>query len=101
MAKANTVAVRGSTLTATGEIDWGSKDELVAALQALAVSGEEVVVDLRGVTFMDSSAIASVVAARRSALEHGGSLVVLASDVVHRTLTVLALDKILGLSPEQ
>jgi anti-sigma B factor antagonist len=96
-----TVVVEGSTVTVTGELDWDRKDELAAALQPVVVTGEQVIVDLRGVTFMDSSAVAVVVAARRTALEHHGSLIVLASHIVHRALTLLALDTILGLVPDE
>ena len=92
------VTVEDSTVTVTGEVDHLNCSELAAALQPVAEQGGAVVVDLRAVTFMDSAGVSSVVAARRTARDHGGTLIVLASDVVHRALTVLALETVLGLA---
>ena len=96
-----TVAVEGSTVTVTGEVDFANRDELFETLLPLAARGEAVVVDVRDIEFMDSSGVTALVQARRIAAENGGSFVVLASQVVHRALTVLALDTLLGLASDE
>ena len=88
-------------MTVSGEVDHENCGELKAALDPIVGQGEDVVVDLRGITFMDSPGISCLVTARVVAEQHGGSLTVLASDVVDRALTVLALETMLGIAPEE
>ena len=88
-------------MTVRGEVDHENCDELRAALEPIVLDGADVVVDLRGITFMDSPGISCLVVARQVAEAHGGSLTVLASDVVDRALTVLALETMLGIAPEE
>jgi anti-anti-sigma factor len=91
----------GSTVTVTGEVDHSTCDELRAVLDPVVAKGAAVVVDLRAVTFMDSPGISTLVTARRVAEEHGGTLTVLASEPVDRALTVMALETMLGIAPEE
>jgi anti-anti-sigma factor len=54
-----------------GEIDVNTADELRASLEPL---GGRVLVDLYGVSFMDSSGMAALVATRERLLANGGNL---------------------------
>ena len=87
------------TVTVTGDIDASTRHELAAVLEPLLRSTEPVVVDVRGAVFVDAAGLEVLVAARRRLQEHGGSLVVLASAAVHRALTRLALDSLVGAQP--
>ena len=91
----------GGIVTVNGEVDHENCGELRAALDPIVAQGADLVVDLRGITFMDSPGISCLVTARQVAEAHGGSLTVLASDVVDRALTVLALETMLGIPPDE
>ena len=59
-----------------GDIDlYSSPDLRKAVLKAVPRSAEGVAVDLSGVTYMDSSGVATLVEGLRSAKEHGRSFV--------------------------
>lgn len=75
-----------------GELDIATTPELAGAFAA--ATGGDVVVDLRGVTFMDSSGIACVLQAWRASGEAGGRLrAVPGPDEVQRVLALVALDR--------
>lgn len=95
-----TVTVDGSTVVVSGEVDDANRSQLADALLPVVAKGGDVKVDVRRVTFMDSAGVAVLVHARHVAVDNGGSMVVLASHIVHRALTVLALETLLGLVPE-
>ena len=62
--------------------------------------GSLVVVDLYELTFMDSSGLGAIHAARRMAIKDGGNLVVCRpSPMVHRVLEITGLDMWAGLGP--
>ena len=94
------VSVEGSTVTVTGQVDHQDSLALVEALLRLVDRGGEVVVDMRGVTFIDSTGVSALITARGAGDKQGASLVVLASTALHRTLTTLGLSHVLGLAPE-
>jgi anti-sigma B factor antagonist len=59
-------------LTVSGEIDIMTADALEQAIATIIDSGAgEVIVDLSGVTFMDSAGINALLKGRRSADDHG------------------------------
>ena len=63
------------TLEPKGEIDAGSADELAAMLQeAMCAGAHEVDVDLRDVTFMDTTALRVLTGARELLTAAGGYL---------------------------
>jgi anti-anti-sigma factor len=80
---------------ADGELDLGSRAALRDVLSRLE---GVVVIDLADVTFLDSSAIGTLVGARNRLLESGGALRLRAPrDSVRRTLEILGLaDWIVG-----
>ncbi|CAN5810712.1 hypothetical protein BH23ACT5_BH23ACT5_08280 [soil metagenome] len=76
----------------TGEIDFGNVAQMRTALLDASASGSQVVVDLSGVSFIDSMALGVLVQAKRN-LEHNGSRLVVRhpTPAVHRVLTVAGL----------
>lgn len=84
-----------------GELDIASADGLADAL--VEAAGSAVVVDLSGLTFMDSSGIAALVFARSRILAKGlGEFVVTRPrEIVRKTLEIVGLDAwIVEWSPE-
>lgn len=65
----------GSTLTLDGEVDPHSTEQLDAAVDDALVAGPRIVLDLSGVTFIDSAGLRSLIRAQRMATEASGSLV--------------------------
>jgi anti-sigma B factor antagonist len=85
------------TVTISGEIDIATcramRDALAAELGHGPVHLE---VDMSTVTFMDASGIGALLAARRQAVDAGGSLTLRAASRAIRRLTgVLGLDEVL------
>jgi anti-sigma B factor antagonist len=76
-----------------GECGLPDIDELQAALEAPAGSGEEVVIGLEHCEFIDSMALAALVRERDRIGEDGGSLVMAApTEQIRRVLEVSRLD---------
>jgi anti-anti-sigma factor len=78
----------------TAELDLANQDEYLAAL-APALETRDVIVDLSGVTFMDSTCLGKRVAMRkeRKAREFPPA-VIAASERVRRLLHIVAFDKL-------
>jgi anti-sigma B factor antagonist len=86
-------------VSARGEIDIRYADELADALRAAATLSQvrHVTVDLAQITFLDSTGIGALVAARRHAADRGASFrIVNAHGIVARVLSVCGVDAILG-----
>jgi anti-sigma B factor antagonist len=80
---------------ASGELDLACVPRLRAVL---ATSGSRVVLDLRGVTFLDASGLGVLVTASYRARRAGGAVrLVGASSQVRRVVTITSLDGVLGL----
>ena len=108
-----TVAVcRPGLVVMTGEIDMAVGDQLAAvrvAVDDLARSNGPAtedppvdwVVDLREVTFMDSTGLGFLAHTHRVVAERGGSVTVVSpSPLVMRTLTIVHLDEVLKIVEE-
>ena len=83
-----------------GELDLGTAPTLEDAVMARLQGGGHVVLDLRGLDFMDSTGVRVIVAAHVAAGENGGrlSLVRLAPGTpIHRVLEISGLDRVLDL----
>lgn len=79
-------------LAPRGELDLGTSPELAEALSARA--REDVLLDLREVSFIDSSGISAVLEAWRVAQEGPGHLRVVAGpSQVQRVFQMIALDR--------
>jgi anti-sigma B factor antagonist len=82
-------------LTVDGELDLSTSPELREALVALADGYDRIAIDLRAVTFMDSTALGVIVAAMKRAREHGGELALVGPNGSPRkVLSITALDQI-------
>ncbi len=82
------------------ELDLAAVPELRARLAAAHRPGAQVVLDLRGVVFMDSSALSVVLAADRRLAATGGGLRLLhVSAAVGRVLRICGLGELVQPSP--
>ncbi len=81
-----------------GELDLASEPQLRAGLQRVVDSGaRQVVVDLAGVRFMDSSALGTLVVIFKVLRDNGGRLYVAkAQHAVRTLLTVTSVDRAIG-----
>lgn len=62
-------------LALSGEIDLSTADDAAGrGIAALGAGDNELLIDMRGVTFIDSTGIAAMVRIRNAALEHGQSV---------------------------
>ncbi|MEW1567928.1 STAS domain-containing protein [Streptomyces sp. NPDC093509] len=87
-------------LACQGELDADTVDALRQALQAVDSNPMRWVLDLSGVTFMDSSAINVLVAARRTATASGGWIRLAALTApVQRVIEIVGLDTIIPCYP--
>ncbi|MFI2640787.1 STAS domain-containing protein [Streptomyces sp. NPDC018610] len=87
-------------VTACGEIDLDSAPQLLDALTADDAATQVTVVDLSGVTFMDSSGINTLIAAHHAAQRHGGRLRLAApSPAVSETLGIVGLTEVIPCHP--
>jgi anti-sigma B factor antagonist len=83
----------------TGELDIATANAAHKRLIDLGLRrGEELALDLSGLTFMDSTGIRLVLQARAHALQHGAAFVVVRGpDAVMRALELVGLDQQLDL----
>ncbi|WP_193606720.1 STAS domain-containing protein [Nocardioides lijunqiniae] len=79
-----------------GEVDMASVGDVRTCLRELMLAGHtDVLIDLRGVTFMDSTGLGILVAARKQARVFRGSLGLVApSPPVARVLSLTSLDRV-------
>jgi anti-sigma B factor antagonist len=80
-------------LTLVGEIDFSNVPHLQKALAAIP-RGDLVVIDMSGVEFMDSSALAALIRYRNLAVAAGGSVtLVIASPLVVRIFEITNFER--------
>src|SRR4051812_537269 len=81
----------------SGEGDLAAREECMAALMAAVSAAPLVVVDLSGVTFLDSSGVHALVTAYRAALDRGGRLTIVnASGMVEHVLDITGVGGLLS-----
>lgn len=84
-----------SIVTLTGDVDLRHSPALRKALMELMFDRRPVVVDLSGVTYVDSSGIAGLVEAYQMARKNGTTFALAAiSDPVRRVLQLARLDRV-------
>lgn len=83
----------GAVVTVEGELDVATAPRLRAAADALALArGQQLVVDLGGVTFCDSSGISALIAARNVAEGAGAGVALVAVPArLARTFALIGL----------
>jgi anti-anti-sigma factor len=87
-----------AVVIAEGELDMATSPDLRAALREPAVTeATSVVLDLRAVTFMDSSGLGIIVGQHKRARERGSrfAVAVAGADNVARILSLSGLDEVL------
>ncbi|MGI8330492.1 STAS domain-containing protein [Actinomadura scrupuli] len=91
----------GALLALAGELDYHTAPEAREALAAITVtSGQQLIIDLSGLTFCDSSGIATFIAARNHALAAGADIALTGvPDRVARILHIVGLDRVLVTYP--
>jgi anti-sigma B factor antagonist len=84
-----------------GELDLSSSSELRRRVEAALREGRNcVVIDLSDVTHMDSTGLASLIAAHQLTAEKRGRLaLVITSEPVRRTVEVRGLDRLFTITP--
>jgi anti-anti-sigma factor len=91
----DTVAAQRHTLALTGELDLGSASKLEQAVREVCVSGSELVIDLRKVTFMDSTGLRVLIVAGALCEENGHELRIIPGEDIQRILEMTGLDRVL------
>jgi anti-sigma B factor antagonist len=62
------MATNTTRLTLTGEIDIGARDELLAVIErVIRLGAATLIIDMEGVTFLDSSGVSALIRGRRLA----------------------------------
>jgi anti-sigma B factor antagonist len=80
------------TVVLRGELDVADAPAVAAALAVVAAREPEIVVDLAGLEFIDSSGVAALARGRKLARHAGGDLLLAAPQhQVHRVLTLTRL----------
>ena len=84
-----------------GELDFDESPAFAQVLGELRADGErEIVIDLAGLTFIDSSGISVLVAAARASEEDRGALVVIApTPHVKRVFEIVSLSELVAVEP--
>jgi anti-anti-sigma factor len=91
----NTVRAGRHTLALTGELDLDSANRLEGEVREVCASGTELVIDLRKVTFMDSTGLRVLILAGTLCEEKGHELRIIPGEGIQRTLEVSGLDRVL------
>ncbi|MEV6286213.1 STAS domain-containing protein [Kribbella sp. NPDC051770] len=89
---------RGTDVVATvsGELDFGTTNDLLAAGEPVVSAGRALILDLAGLSFCDSSGLGALVQLHRAADAAGGSLTLAAPQPrVESVLRVTMLHKLL------
>ncbi|MGC5562365.1 STAS domain-containing protein [Streptomyces sp. FR-108] len=94
-------APTGAVIELAGDLDHHSAPAVRAALPGLDLRpGRQLVLDLGGVTFCDSSGITVIIAARNHALAAGAGIALAAvPDSVSRIFRIVGLDQVFPLHP--
>ncbi|MFB6677988.1 STAS domain-containing protein [Streptomyces sp. NPDC056390] len=91
----------GPVIELAGELDHDSAPEIRDLLPNLPIRyGQQLVVDLGGLTLCDSSGITALIAARNIALAAHSTIVLAAvPDLVSRILSIVGLDQVFPTRP--
>ncbi|MFB6555891.1 STAS domain-containing protein [Streptomyces sp. NPDC056405] len=91
----------GAVIELAGELDHNTAPDVRAALPDLELRvGQQLVLDLAGLTFCDSSGITVLIAARNHALAAGGTIALAAvPDRVSRIFRIVGLEHVFPTHP--
>jgi anti-anti-sigma factor len=90
-------------VSVTGELDMSSSSELRRRVELCLRNGRTgVIIDLDGLTHMDSSGLAALISAHQLTQERRGRLaLVITSESVRRTVEVRGLDRLFDIVPDR
>ena len=91
----NTVRAGRHTLALAGELDVDSANKLEEAVREVCASGTGLVIDLRKVTFMDSTGLRVLIVAGTLCEEKGHELRIIPGEDIQRILEMTGLDRVL------
>ena len=96
---ATTAGDATTTLALTGELDPATAPVLADAIASLETAGvDDVVIDLAGVTFLDSSGVRVLVSAREQLRASGATLTLRApSPNIRRVLEITGLGEVIAI----
>ena len=88
-----------TVVTVSGEIDLATQGQLRAELNELVVAGQvDLVLDLSGVTFVDSTGLGALIGTRRRVHAFHGSLaLVIPNESVMKVFTITGLEKVFAI----
>ncbi|MEA2124738.1 MAG: anti-sigma factor antagonist [Solirubrobacteraceae bacterium] len=88
-------------VSVTGELDMSTSSELRRRVEACIRNGRTaVIIDLTGLTHMDSSGLAALISAHQLTQERRGRLaLVITSESLRRTVEVRGLDRLFKIVP--
>ncbi|MHB0976264.1 MAG: STAS domain-containing protein [Candidatus Aquicultorales bacterium] len=91
-----------ATLSLSGELDFHTSSDLRIALeQVLAVPGvEELVLDLQGLTLIDSSGLGMLLFASKEMEKRNGKVLLKTNQLVNELLEITHLDKFFDISKD-
>ncbi|MCH9816850.1 MAG: STAS domain-containing protein [Actinomycetia bacterium] len=91
-----------TVVAVSGELDVFTAPQLESALNDLVTAGRvEIVVDLSGVSFLDSTGLGAMVKALKWVKEQSGSLTVVAADErIVKVFKITGLDDVMSLQAE-
>ncbi|MBZ6205147.1 STAS domain-containing protein [Streptomyces olivaceus] len=91
----------GAVIELTGELDYHTASEVRATLPGLGLEpGQQLVLDLAGLTFLDSTGLTVLIAARNHALSSDATIALAAvPDRVSRIIRVLGLNQFFPTHP--
>jgi anti-anti-sigma factor len=91
----------GPVVVLTGECDLSARDELVSTLDTALAQGGTVLVDLEGLTFLDSSGLNALINAHRTAVAAGRRVyVVNPNRIVATVLEITGIGDLLRPPPD-
>ena len=91
----NTVRSGRHTLAMTGELDLDSANKLEEAVREVCATGSGLVIDLRKVTFMDSTGLRVLVVAGTLCEEMGHEFSIIPGEDIQLILEISGLDRVL------
>jgi anti-anti-sigma factor len=91
----NIVRAGRHTLALTGELDLESANKLEGAVREVCASGTELVIDLRKVTFMDSTGLRVLIVAGTLCEENEREFRIIPGEDIQRILEMTGLDRVL------
>lgn len=85
-------------VTVSGELDLASADDFLAEVTEAAGDGAVLVLDLAGVSFMDSTGLGALIKVRNRLVDRGGEITLTAvSPAVERVLELTGMSDVFGI----